>query len=70
MWFCLVAVGLCLLLCLPSGGGGCDLCKLPNGRDWWWERLGLALVAGPWSVKVLIQLPADGCSQGIVLPPW
>ena len=36
------------------------LCKLPDGRDWWWEKLSLALVGRALLSKTLIQLSADG----------
>ena len=31
------------------------MCKLPDGRDWWWEKLGLALVGRALLSKVLVQ---------------
>ena len=40
------------------------MCKLPDGRDWQWEKLGLALVGRALLSKALIQLSAN------VLPPW
>ena len=42
-------------------------CKLLDGTDWPWEKLGLALVGRALLSKALIQLPAD---SGVVLPPW
>ena len=36
------------------------LSKLPNGHDWWWQKLDLALVVRAGLSKVLIQLSADG----------
>ena len=36
------------------------LCKLPDGKDWQWEKLGFALVGRALLSKALIQLPADG----------
>ena len=36
------------------------LCKLPDGRDWQWEKLGLALVGRALLSKTLIQLSTDG----------
>ena len=36
------------------------LYKLLNGRDWQWEKLGLALVGRALLRKALIQLPVDG----------
>ena len=40
------------------------MCKLPDGRDWWWEKLGLALMGKAVLSKALIQLSADewGCA--------
>ena len=38
------------------------LCKLPDGRDWQWEKLGLVLVGSAMLIKSLIQLFADGWS--------
>ena len=37
-----------------------DLCKLLNGRDWQWGKLGLALVGRALLNKALIQWSADG----------
>ena len=36
------------------------LCKLPDGRDWQWEKLGLALVGRALLSKTLIQLSTAG----------
>ena len=36
------------------------MCKPPDGRDWWWEKLSLALVGKALLSKTLIQLSADG----------
>ena len=36
------------------------LCKLPDGRGWLWEKLGLGLVERALLSKSLIQLSADG----------
>ena len=46
-----------------------DLCKLSDGRDWWWENLGLALVGRTLLSKALIQLSADGwgCALSLVV---
>jgi len=41
--------------------------KLPDGRDWWWGKLGLALVGRALLSKALIQLSAY---NWIGLPPW
>jgi len=35
------------------------LCKLPDRRGWWWEKLGLALVGRALLSKALIHLSAD-----------
>ena len=55
-----------------------DLCKLLDVRDWWWEKLGLALVGRALLSKALIQLSADGwgCTPFLVVvwlettQPW
>ena len=39
-----------------------ELCKFPDGKDWQWEKLGLALVGRAMFSKALIQLSADGWS--------
>ena len=46
-----------------------DLCKLSDGRDWWWENLGLALVDRTLLSKALIQLSADGwgCAPSLLV---
>ena len=46
-----------------------DLCKLPDGRDWWWENLGLALVGRTLLSKALIQVSADGrgCAPSLLV---
>ena len=31
------------------------MCKLPDVRDWWWGKLGLALVGRALLSKVLVQ---------------
>jgi len=36
------------------------LWKLPDGRDWLWGKLGLALVGKAMLSKSLIQFSADG----------
>ena len=58
MVFVLATVGLCFLLLLLSALWWMrlrDLCKLPDGRDWWWGKLGLALVGRALLSKVLVQ---------------
>ena len=48
-----------------------DLWKLPDGRDWLWGKLGLALVGKAMLSKSLIQFSADGvelCSLPVVWP--
>ena len=37
------------------------LWKLPDGRDWLWEKLGLAVVGKAMLSKSLIQFSTDGC---------
>ena len=49
MWFSFHRLQNCSSSCfcyLPSGGWGYlrGLCKLPDGRDWWWVELTVALV--------------------------
>ena len=49
MWFLIHRLQDCssfCFCCLPSGGWGYlrVLYKLPDGRDWWWVELGVALV--------------------------
>ena len=41
-----------------------DLQKIPDGRDWLWEKLGLVLMGGVMLSKSLIQFSGDG--QGCV----
>jgi len=36
------------------------LCKLPDGRDWQWGKLGPALVVRAMLCKILTQFSADG----------
>ena len=45
-----------------------SLCKLPDGRNWQWEKLGLAPVGRALLSKALIQLSADdwGCTPSLV----
>ena len=44
------------------------LYKLPDGRDWWWEKLGLALVGRAMLTKILIKISAGewGCVSWLV----
>ena len=52
--------------------------RLLDGRDWQWEKLGLALVGRDLLSKALIQLSADdwGCTPSLVFvwpeetQPW
>ena len=37
-----------------------SLWKLPDGRDWLWQNLGLVLMGGAMLSKFLIQFPVDG----------
>ena len=37
-----------------------NLCKLPDGKDWLWEKLGLALVGRALLSTSLIQFSVDG----------
>ena len=39
-----------------------ELCKFPDGRDWQWEKLGLALVDRALLSKALIPFSANGWS--------
>ena len=43
------------------------MCKLPDGRDWWWEKLGLALMGKAVLSKALIQLSADEWGYAVFL---
>ena len=45
------------------------ICKLLGGRDWWWEKLGLALVGRALLCEALIHLSADGwgCSSSLLI---
>ena len=49
LWFFLL-LSVCLLMEEPT-----RLVKLPDGRDWWWGKLGLALVGRALLSKVLVQ---------------
>ena len=47
------------------------LYRLPDGRDWWWEKLSLALVGRAVLSKTLIQLSANGWScASLLLVVW
>ena len=62
MAFVLAAVGLWFFLLLLSDLWWMrlrGLCKLPDGRDWQWEKLSVALVGRALFSKALIQLSAD-----------
>ena len=39
-------------------------------KDWWWEKLGVALVGRALLSKALIQLSADGCRTHSLLVVW
>ena len=43
--------------------------KLPGGRDWWWEKLGLALVSRTLLSKAIIHFSADewGCTPSLLV---
>ena len=57
MWsFWLVSVTVVFLLSALMR----DLCKLPDGRGWLWEKLSLTLVGKAMLSKSLIQFSADG----------
>ena len=45
------------------------MCKLPDRRDWQWEKLSLALVGRVLLNKALIRLSADGwgCAPSLVV---
>ena len=36
------------------------LCKLPDGRDWWWVELGLVWLSGAMLAEAFICFSADG----------
>ena len=68
----LAAVRLCFFLLLLSALWWMRLIglrKLLDGRELWWERLGLALVGRALLSKALIQLSADrwGCTPSLVV---
>ena len=54
------------------------MCKLPDGRDWQWEKLGLALAGRSLLGRALTQLSSDGwsCAPSLVFfwpvetSPW
>ena len=63
MWFCFTHCVIVVILAFLSvlwRRRLRGLCKLPDGRDWWWKHLGLALVGSALLSKALIQLSADG----------
>ena len=60
LWFFLL---LLFILCWRRLRG---LCKLPDGRDWQWDKLYLVLVGRALLSKTLILLSADGSGS---LPP-
>ena len=72
LWFFLLLLS---TLCWKRLRG---LCKLPDERDWWWEKLGLSLMGRALLSKALIQLSADGwgCAPSMVVfwpevtQPW
>ena len=80
MAFVLVAVGLCFVVLLLSALWMMlrGLCKLPDGRDWPWEKRGLALADRALLSQALIQLSADGwgCTLSLIVvwpevtQPW
>ena len=45
------------------------LCKLLDGRDWLWGKLGIALVVRAMLSKSLIQFSADGwaCAPSLLV---
>ena len=45
------------------------MCKLPDGRDWLWGQLGLALMGRAVLSKTLIQMSADGwdCAHSLLV---
>ena len=45
------------------------LCKLLDGRDWQWRKLGLALMGRALLSKALMQFAADGwgCTPSLVV---
>ena len=46
------------------------MCKLLDGRDWWWEKLDLALVGKALLSKALLQLSAVGWGCAPLLVVW
>ena len=70
MWFLFHRLKDCsssCFCCLPSGGWGYlrGLCRFPDGRDWWWVELGVALVgrahSGVWFFKLAHQWLSGIC---------
>ena len=45
------------------------MCKLPDGREWWWEELGLALMGRDFLSKAGNRLSANGwgCAPSLVV---
>ena len=45
------------------------MCKLPDGREWWWEELGLALMGRDFLSKAGNHLSANGwgCAPSLVV---
>ena len=63
MWFCFTRCVIVVILAFLSvlwWRRLRGLCKLPDRRDWQWEKLSLALVGRVLLNKALIRLSADG----------
>ena len=44
------------------------MCKLPDGKDWWWEKLDLALMAESEELKsLLMKVKEEGEKVGLKL---
>ena len=43
-----------------------SLCKLLDWKDWWWEKLGLALVSRALLSKALIQLSSHERDNSVI----
>ena len=39
------------------------MCKLPDGKDWWWEKLDLALMAESEELKSLLMKVKEECEK-------